>query len=283
MDVGNTALPSDHSGTVSDTSTLHSPARLLIVTPLAPMYRDPDVAAEQVSQALLGMPLVVLDSRPGWLRVRTPDAYEGWIEASGAGTVPEGSDGPAVEVTDLWINLRLRNDSQLAPAAQAPIGTHLALVGEAEGWVQLQHPDGRRLWTEAKRVARLGDLPLRPLEPKAMVRTALRFMRTPYLWGGCSPLGLDCSGLVQLVYRLHGLQIQRDAGEQALEGAPSPSPATADLVFFAPGGSDGEITHVGMMLDGDRFIHALGSDYVRINRLSEPKWRSLLHSTRRYL
>lgn len=263
--------------------TLHPNDHALIVTPVAPMYREPDVATEQVSQALLGMPVTILASHPGWLRVRTPDTYDGWIEAAGAVAPPAGWRGPRVEVTDLWINLRLGHDSHLAPAAHAPIGAHLPLVGEAERWVQLLHPDGRRLWTESKRVARLGETPLRTLEPKAMVETALRFMRIPYLWGGCSPLGLDCSGLVQLVYRLHGKQILRDAGQQAAQGAPSPSPATGDLVFFAHGGSNGEITHVGMMLDGDRFIHALGSDYVRINRLSEPRWQAMIHSIRRYL
>lgn len=247
------------------------------------MHREPDAATEQVSQALLGMPVRVLESRAGWQRVRTPDQYDGWVEEHTLGPAPAQWGRPWVEVTDLWINLRLRADYQLAPAAQAPIGTRLPLSGEEEGWVRLMLPDGRTLWTEAKRVARLQEVPLRPREARAAVRTALRFRGIPYLWGGCSPLGLDCSGFVQLVLRLHGVELLRDAGPQATQGLPSPAPGPADLAFFSPQGPGGSITHVGMMLDGDRFVHALGSDYVRINRLSEPRWQALLHSVRRYL
>lgn len=260
-----------------------SPEQLLISAPVLPMYAAPDLASEQVSQALLGMPVHRLQASAGWLRIETPDRYRGWVETAGVVNPPEGWGAPRAEVTDLWINLRLRNDYRLAPAAHAPLGTHLPLLEEAEGWRRLLLPDGRALWTEAHRVTPLGETPLRPREARAITRTALRLRGVPYLWGGCSPLGIDCSGFVQLVMRLHGIALLRDAGQQATQGDRTAQPAAADLVFFSPEGPDGKITHVGLMLDHQRFVHALGSACVRINRLSEPCWTPRLHSVRRYL
>jgi cell wall-associated NlpC family hydrolase len=229
------------------------------------MFRDPDPLTEQVSQALLGMEVAVVETRPGWSRIRTPDAYQGWIVSEALVPAPEDWTSPWREVEDLWANLRARNDHRQAAVVHAPIGTGLPQVDESEGRVQLLLPDGRRLWTETHRT--LPAPVKRSQKPSAIVRTARRFLGIPYLWGGCSPWGLDCSGFCQLVFRLHGIAIQRDADQQMAQGAPIADPDTADLVFFGPEDRPERITHVGMMLDRRRYIHAKGSACVRINAL----------------
>lgn len=229
------------------------------------MFRDPDPLTEQVSQALLAMEVGIIETRPGWSRIRTPDTYEGWVSCEALVPAPSGWGAPWREIEDLWANLRAQNDYRQAAAVHAPIGARLPQLDEADDRVQLLLPDGRRLWTETHRTQ---PAPARrSSRPAAIVRTARRFLGIPYLWGGCSPWGLDCSGFVQLVLRLHGISILRDAHQQMELGAPSPKPDAADLVFFGPDDKPDRITHVGMMLDRRRYIHAKGSACVRIDVL----------------
>ncbi len=263
-----------------------------VQVPVTPMHSDPDALSEQVSQALLGQEVTVVDAHDPWRRIRTPDGYEGWVAQETLALPAEGWDGPQAEIEDLWVNLRGRPDSRLAPLAYVPIGTRLPIQGGCEGWVELLLPDGRHGWVESHRVIEVEREPLRPAHASAICRTARRFLGVPYLWGGCSPAGLDCSGFVQLVMRLHGIHLLRDADVQSTQGEsidPAGSLRPADLVFFSrdpsQAGPDdpGRITHVGMMVSSHRFIHALGSRNVRINSLNEGEWRPRLQRARRFL
>lgn len=238
----------------------------LIAVVAAPMHRQPDPLAEQISQGLLGMAVEAEETRGDWKRIRTPDGYSGWIQAALVASAPEDWSLPPIEIVDLWANLRPAPDYRLAASAQAMVGTHLPAIDRETGWVGVRHPDGRKLWVEEHRVRSSAEGP-RPAAPTALIRTARRFLGVPYLWGGCTPLGIDCSGFTQLVMRLHGIPLLRDACLQADQGEPCPTPEAADLVFFGPPSGEPRITHVGMMLDASRFIHAKGSDQVRIDRL----------------
>ncbi len=239
----------------------------LISRSVAPMHLRPDACTEQVSQALLGMPVEVQAQDGNWSRVRTPDGYEGWVEVGSYTQPPAAWEGPWGEIEELWANLRPEADYRLAAHVHAPIGVRLHLVERDEKWTGLRLPDGRTLWTESHRVRVVDRDPLRPASPRALARTARRFLGVPYLWGGCSPLGIDCSGFVQLVMRLHGIELLRDAYLQGEQGNPVERPGAADLVFFGPADGADRITHVGMMLDERRFIHAKGSECVRIDVL----------------
>lgn len=255
----------------------------LVARPVVPMFAAPDPLSEQVSQALMGMRVLETGGRDEWRLIQTPDGYQGWVATVGLAPIPTGWGGPFVEVIDLWANLRGRASSKLTAATQAIIGTRLPRIARDDKWVELLLPDGRHVWTEAIRVADVGGEPLRPTKPRAVCATAKRFLGVPYLWGGCSPMGLDCSGFVQLVLHLHGVELLRDAQQQAAQGRPAPEPNTGDLVFFGPVDRPEKITHVGMMLDRTRFIHAAGSDRVRINRLSDEPYVHELRFARRYL
>jgi cell wall-associated NlpC family hydrolase len=120
--------------------------------------------------------------------------------------------------------------------------------------------------------------------PGEVLATAERFLGVPYLWGGCTPLGLDCSGLVQLVYRLLGIALPRDAHQQAACGEPAArgSPVPGDLLFFGRDGSgQGGVTHVGIARGDGAFIHAAGGRGVQVNRLAEEEYSARFRLARR--
>ena len=246
------------------------------------MFRKPDPLSEHISQALLGQRVLECGGRDSWRLIQTPDGYEGWVASVALSDPPTEWGSPWAEVDNLWANLRAQPDSRLAPITQAPIGTRLPIVGEQEGWVGLHLPDGRHGWTEAHRVLRLGDRAPRPTSVPAMLRTARRFLGIPYLWGGKSPIGLDCSGFVQTVNTLHGVSLLRDAHQQATQGERVTEPAAGDLAFFHATDDRERITHVAMMLTRERFIHAAGGDCVRIDSLADGRYTPRLHCLRRY-
>lgn len=231
------------------------------------MHRRPDALTEQVSQAVLGMPVEVREQEGGWSLVRTPDSYEGWLETNACVAVPASWEEPWGEIDELWANLRPAADYRLAAPIHAPIGVRLPLVERNEKWTGLRMPDHRVLWTESHRVRVVDRHPLRPASPRALARTARRFLGVPYLWGGNTPLGIDCSGFAQLVMHLHGIELLRDAHLQCEQGMPVEHPTMADLVFFGPADGADQISHIGMMLDERRFIHAKGGECVRIDVL----------------
>lgn len=255
----------------------------LISRTVVPMFRAPDPLSEQVSQALLAQRVREAGGRDAWRLIQTADGYQGWVAAVALVDIPPDWGLPWVEVLDLWANLRARGDYKLAAVTQATIGTRLPLLERSEGWVRVLVPDGQHLWTEERRVHEVGALPVRRATPQQLRRTARRFLGIPYLWGGCSPVGLDCSGFVQLVLRLHDVELMRDAHQQAVQGDPVDAPGMGDLAFFGPEERPGAVTHVGMMLDNQRFIHAAGGDRVRINRLSDAPYCRMFRCARRFL
>ncbi|MFI5273776.1 MAG: NlpC/P60 family protein [Ktedonobacterales bacterium] len=239
--------------------TADGAATQAVAVGVANVHREPDAAAELVTQALLHTPARVLTTGAGWTRVRLPD-YEGWVPASALAALPETSDRVAVVTAPkAALSVATERDAQASEAVYAT--TVLPLLGAARvGWLPVALAGGR-----AGHIA-AGDVALRPaIQPfpaggaPAAVAHALRYRDVPYLWGGTTIEGVDCSGLVQLCWRAAGATIPRDADQQfeALAYIAGRGELRAgDLVFFA---AEGAITHVGLMLDHARYIHAKGA------------------------
>ncbi|HSV74738.1 MAG TPA: C40 family peptidase [Chthonomonadales bacterium] len=257
---------------------------------LADMLAEPSAGAERVSQALLGEPVAVLEEREGWARVRTPDAYEGWVRAAALVPTPDGGyppDGRGAVVQPMLAHLRAVPRDWGRPLALVTLGSLVSVAGATHGWRRVRLPAGVAGWMRARHLAvpvPPGDF---PPDGAALVESAHRFLGVPYLWGGRSTLGVDCSGLTQRAYALCGMVIPRDAHLQAawpgFADVSLSAVEAGDLVFFASEEDPRRrgITHVGMAIDGERMVHAAGGKGVCVEPFASPPAARQLVAARR--
>ena len=225
---------------------------------VAPIRRESSDASEIVSQLLFGDRVVLLEKTEKWCKVRTHhDSYEGWMDYK-----------QLQKVTDLQY---LGEQSYTNVTA---VNFDNRLIAEDGSFYYLS--PGSTLPFYAEGVCHLGDQSFKvltaPIIPNLadfdakVEATAMFYLNSPYLWGGRTFFGIDCSGFSQIVYKILGLQLKRDASQQVEEGELVHFLASAklgDLAFFD--NDEGKITHVGVMLSADKIIHAAGK--VRIDSI----------------
>jgi len=225
--------------------------RAVVRSPVAPLFEEPRISSVQISQLLAGHPVELLEERDGWCCVQGVDRYEGWMHR---GYLHAPGDGVAHTRLSLG-SVIVRHGARRA----LPLGAYL-------------EADDHLVSGETIDVA---DQPHHfPREASAITRTARRYFEgTSYLWGGVTPWGADCSGLVQTTFALHGVQLPRDAWQQASAGIPAEvDPLDAregDLLFFSDR-ADRHITHVAISLGHASLVHlALGRGGFGIERLDD--------------
>jgi len=216
---------------------------------IVPLRAEASDTSEMVSQVLYGETLKVLEERKKWSRIRLEfDKYEGWIDNKQFNFISEDSykmlhkEAPVLS-SDL-IDFITTENSQLLTI---PIGSSLNALK------LLNHS------FEGKSISE-------KLKKSQLINTALLYLNTPYLWGGKTPFGIDCSGFTQMVYKLNGYRLLRDASEQSTQGEALSfieESETGDLAFFD--NEEGAIVHVGIIMDDNYIIHAHGK--VRIDRI----------------
>jgi gamma-D-glutamyl-L-lysine dipeptidyl-peptidase len=208
---------------------------------IAPLHAEARVSSAQISQRLAGHAVTVLFTEGDWMRVRGEDEYEGWMHRGYADLPAE----PAASSDERRLSLGCVVRNRETDWSRAlPLG---AWLRPSESVVT-----GDALDAAAR------DLAL-PRDPAAIASTAAeRFAGTSYQWGGISPWGADCSGIVQTAFWLHGVILPRDAWQQAAVGRDAGSRMSewnaADLLFFTDR-ADERITHVGISLGGARMVH----------------------------
>jgi SH3-like domain-containing protein len=263
------------------------PTPAVINLPVVNMYGKPSADSNVVSQAIFGTNVQVLEDKTPWLKIRTADEYTGWIEASSVvKRDPYGSGGRVATVKNLFGSLyRETSITRHQPVHTLPFEARLEVIAEPETedrrWIQVRLPDNREAWIQR------GDVSIDPktISREEMLAFSKRFAGLPYLWGGVSTFGYDCSGFVQMLYRQTGVNLPRDAQPQhdwgGMESIALSELAPGDLVFF--GSSNKRITHIGMFIGSDEFIHATShlTPIIQVSKLSGERWKKLLVATRR--
>ena len=244
-----------------------------IAVGVADVRRDPDPASELVTQALMHTPAKEENIRDGWTHVTLPD-YTGWVQSNQLAE-------PALKgFTKIGANCATPLDlvavitTTHAPLFADAVGdetldtvylsTALPLLDTTQARLQVALPGGASGWLARGTVSIRRSSEAYPRSPVSVITTYARaFIGVPYLWGGTSYQGIDCSGFVQLCYRMGGYIIPRDADQQ-YEALPHSieqhTMQEGDLLFFG----HPSITHVAMALNQKEFIHAEGHEFNRV-------------------
>lgn len=251
--------------------------------------------AEMVSQALLGTPVHVLqisDNGNPWPEVQTPDQYTGWVHYAAITRMTREeyhawNAAPKVVVTSLYGTVYKESSKRSAAISDIVGGDRLKFLGCKGAWLKVGFPDGREGYVHRSDALPEADW-RRQLDksPKAILKTALSMLGTPYIWAGMSPKGTDCSGYVRSVLFMHDIIGPRDAGPQSRVGRRIPDREQlqpADLVFFGRWDEEGNprVGHVGFYLGDGRFIHSMGLVQIGSFNPEDPLYDAF--NTGRYL
>jgi len=306
------AAPACSAELVAARHKLGQARRAAVVTPVADLLERPEPDSPLADQALFGDTVQLVEPSPAcvlpsgrFLLVETAAHYRGYIQVPALVPWPEPTppyrSGALWRVVSRFTNVYPQPDlTRSNPLVVLPLGVAIRPLREvSERWVEVALPDGRHGF------AQRGDLQSEPQPPAltaaCLVEQALAHEGSPYLWGGRSTYGIDCSGLVANAYAACGVTVPRDAHQQfeweAMRPVSRPDAAAigelqpGDLLFFvsaeappAPAGSKPKITHVGLYVGDGRFVHATTSERPTVHKseLREPGWLKRWAGTRRH-
>lgn len=225
---------------------------------IIPVRSEPSESSEMSSQLLFGELYQILEEQDKWLQIKSLfDDYEGWIDAKMNNFISADMYNSLLQVKEyvnqgiieIFDNKEFSYPVFLVPGSSIRLKDNEVLCGNKYFYVK----DGTKTL--------LNNSPQRNIKD-----ISYRFLNAPYLWGGRSLFGIDCSGFTQIVFKLNGFKLPRDASQQVEIGKTIEfvgDSKTGDLAFFD--NLEGNIIHVGIVIEGNRIIHASGK--VRIDKL----------------
>jgi cell wall-associated NlpC family hydrolase len=244
------------------------------------MYDAPKYATQMVSQVLLGHTVKVLKEVKGWYYVKSEINYLGWIEPGNIVRIDSAELAAynaerKLIVTSVYATVYSSPTDRGVSVSDAVMANLLKPLETISSNFKVQMPDGR-----------IGYIPTSDAEyydqylathkptPEGIEKVAMKLIGVPYLWGGTSAKGVDCSGFCKTVFRMNGIRLPRDASQQVFVGeSVDPGPnfvnlKKGDLLFFgkkAEGGKPAKIVHAAIYLGNGYFIQSSGR--VRISSL----------------
>ncbi len=250
---------------------------------VANLRSEPNHPAELSTQALLGTVVNIYKKKGGWYLIQTPDNYLGWVDDDAIFLMnqKELSDFLSHEkiIVTVPFDVVYANDKRSSVVSDVVIGNILTVnnIGKEEYSVQL--PDGRSGYISSSSAKTLSSWNATlKYNSNGILSTAKAFMGIPYLWGGTSCKGFDCSGFTKTVFFMNGFILPRDASQQVFSGVEIDTKENfnllkeGDLLFFGEKATENKkerITHVGIYIGDTEFIHAAGM--VKINSLDKSR------------
>ena len=221
---------------------------------IIPLRAEPSDRSEIVSQVLFGEHFEILETLKQWAKIKLHfDGYEGWVDTKQYQIISQNSfnqlSKDAIILNADLVEYLSAPNNVLIPI---PLGASLSLLNHSE--INIENFD-------------FEGMKISGIKPKTdIIKSAFMYLNAPYLWGGKTPFGIDCSGFTQMVYKLNGYTLLRDASQQSSQGEALSfieESEPGDLAFFD--NEEGKIIHVGIIMDNNYIIHASGK--VRIDRL----------------
>lgn len=252
---------------------------------VANLRSKPGHSEELATQVLLGTKVDLLQKKRGDYRVRTPEGYIAWVPTSSVTpmdslTYAAWQQAPKIIYTNEFGKSYSKSDEKSIRVSDLVYGNILSLVREHKKFYEVKYPDGRIAFIPKDEALTFDKwLNTRNLTAENIINSAKSMMGLPYLWGGTSVKGVDCSGFTKTSFYMNGYVIPRDASQQVLAGdevkildengkfseeLALKNLKPADLLFFA-GGRTSRITHVALYIGNGEFIHSAGT--VRINSM----------------
>ena len=213
-----------------------------------PVRKNPHSTNELVTQILYGEIFVIIEKGEKWSKISNYyDKYEGWV------------NNAQIKFIDIKKFKSIKSNNPLYST-------------DINGYV-IDKDNGKTLLPIGSLISSCDQLKSKYIGKKSLltksniIKIAKQYLNSPYLWGGRIPFGIDCSGFSQIVYKINGIKIKRDASQQAIQGKKTSwnNLKNGDLAFF--GEKKNKVTHVGIMLSKNEIIHAFGK--IRIDRLNQ--------------
>lgn len=231
----------------------------ICIVSIAPLREHPSDKSEMTNQVLFGETIEILGSQKDWVQVKLSyDDYVGWMDPKQILYIDEFR----------YDSLNESPDQMVGDLAQIIINTNNDDITTLPIGSVLPQYSGNKLKIRHLEFDYEGEIIGSDIEPNRnlIVENAILYKNAPYLWGGKTPFGIDCSGLTQMVYKLSGIKLKRDASQQAGQGETVSFITDAfkgDLAFFD--NAEGEIIHVGILMGNNKILHASGK--VRVDAI----------------
>lgn len=275
-----------------DTEDLGDKMYAFVNVSVANMRSQPKEPAELATQALLGTPLKVFDKDRYWYQVQTPDNYIGWVEGTTIERVSKADVDSYQTKTKLMFAKPYgfsytKPDENAQTISDLTWGDLLVVKDTLDNFYEVSYPDNRQAFVPKNEVINFQKWQkTTQASEQSLVDAATRMMGLPYLWGGTSWKGVDCSGFTRMIYQNNGILLPRDASQQVYAGEEVAfgQLKAGDLLFFgekATPEKPEKVVHVGMWIGNNQFIHSSGM--VRVSSFDKNYSNYDSHNASRYL
>ncbi|WP_299152688.1 NlpC/P60 family protein [uncultured Christiangramia sp.] len=249
----------------------------IIDVSVANLRGDSKHSSELVTQATLGTPVKIWKRTDEWYYIQTPDDYLSWVDHGGITTMNESDfnnwkTSEKIIITKAYGSSYAKPDLDSNPVTDLVTGAVLELLEDSGDFFKVRYPDAREAYVSKNDAKNYVEW-LQNLEPdgESLTRISEKLMGLPYLWGGTSAKGVDCSGFTKTIYFMNGMVIPRDASQQVKEGTLIDEQSdfskleVGDLLFFGRPATDStseKVVHVGMWIGNNEFIHSSGDVHI---------------------